>query len=130
MLIICIIIFSAVTVWQYFDKNNIDRPTYQLCKTVYFLLPAMANQIVNVIFFFIGMKIRRTIKAINCQQALMIEGEDPKKPKTRKHVQQIRMRTASNTNMWIIIISIFIVDTYATLYSATLFFFGDDYCFV
>ena len=44
----------------------------------------------------------------------------------KKSMKEIKMRKQALTNMFIIILSIFIVDTYATLYSFIKLVWADD----
>jgi len=57
-----------------------------------------------------------------------MKGEEPEDQVYGKN--QIAMRNRSLRDLWVIIITLFIVDTYATLYSLILFFFGNERCFV
>ena len=59
---------------------------------------------------------------------LLIEGEEFSEKK--QHLKQIEFRRSSYRNMWLIIISFFLVNTYQTLYSLILFFAANDQCYL
>ena len=106
-------------------RNN---PDSFLCKTSYFIVPAIANQLVNVVFFIVGFGISKTIKAQNRAQIDLMKGEEPEDQIYGR--KQIAMRTKSLRDLWVIIISLFICDLYATLYSLILLIFSDDDCYI
>lgn len=58
-------IFTALTLYQFWDKNVKSVGRSGLCHSIYFMLPNLVNQIVNAFFFYIGCHIMNTVKELN-----------------------------------------------------------------
>lgn len=54
-------IFLIMAIYQYWDGNVKKNSRSGLCKTVYFILPNCINQIANGFFFYIGVKVMKSI---------------------------------------------------------------------
>ena len=54
-------IFLIMAIYQYWDGNVTKNSRSGLCKTVYFILPNCINQIANGFFFYIGVKVMKSI---------------------------------------------------------------------
>ena len=66
----------SVTVGQSLMQAGEFGVTYtSLCKTYYFILPNTVNQIVNIVFIFVGYKISKSIREFNKGQLSLIEDE-------------------------------------------------------
>ena len=118
----------SVTIIQAFMLGDIGTRFSGLCKTLYFILPNTLNQIVNIVFVFVGCKISNSIREFNNGQLALIEDEADISVVGPK--QEILARKRSMRNMWIIIGSISFMVTYQSIYSFVLYFAGDDYCIV
>ena len=78
-----------------------------------------------------GYRIHQGVKAVNAQQMDLLLDTDTQ-AKDNDHMaisakQEVRFRKRSERNMWIVILTIFVVDTYMMLYSMILAW-GTDNC--
>ena len=120
----------SVTVGQSLMQAGEFGVTYtSLCKTYYFILPNTVNQIVNIVFVFVGFKISKSIREFNKGQLSLIEDEPDVAVQGQK--QEIEARKKSMCQLWLIIITISFDVTYQSLNSLILFFYGDENeCFI
>lgn len=133
---LAVLTFLVLAIFQKFDKSKVSNITSSLCHTIYFILPNCFNQVANGFFFYIGVKVMRTINEFNCHQTALISpddnggGDDSLDNALKTSQKEIMFRRRAVWNMWVIIITIFVVDMYSTAYSFILFFWANDQCFV
>ena len=154
---IAFIVFTLLFVYQFWDQNLYEQDRSGLCHSFYFIIPSLVNQIVNSFFIYIGVRIMRTINEINSHHTALIT---PVTQPTALNVSASKesssdtshLQTANNTsvsdinfapqtndvehrrkaarNMWLIIVTIFTIATYSSLYSVILFVWADSECYV
>lgn len=66
----------AATVVQAVSLQNLGKDVGKLCHTFYFILPNTVNQLINIVFIAIAVKISKTINEYNTGQMALIQDED------------------------------------------------------
>ena len=69
---VAVLTFLGFAIYQFWDKKVIDANRSELCKTFYFILPNIVNQIANAFFFYIGLKVMKSVQAFNSHQTALI----------------------------------------------------------
>jgi len=68
------------------------RDSRALCHTLYFILPNVVNQLINIVFLYVGLKITQAIKLYNKGQQSLVEGESEEKMPVLRVMQEIKFR--------------------------------------
>lgn len=125
-----LMVYMVFALYQFWDENVTKVDLSNLCHTFYFLLPNVFNQIANGFFLYIGCKVMQAIDVMNRNEELMFASPALTSPSVQETEREIVFRKRAVRNMWIIIATIFLVDTYGTLYSGILFVWSDESCFI
>ena len=60
-----VVVFLGFAFYQFWDKKVVRKSRSELCKTFYFILPNIVNQIANTFFVYIGFKVMKSVNDFN-----------------------------------------------------------------
>ena len=129
MRVTIVVVMILVVVVTFFQSLITSHKNDGLCHTLYFIIPSTVNQIVNIFFVIVGIRITRSIQLFNKNQQRIIEGEETlENQAVIRTKQEIRHRQKSINHMQIIIGCYFFFSTWETLYNVILYYFSNHIC--
>ena len=76
MRVTILVVMILVVVVTFFQSLITQQNKFGLCHTLYFILPSSVNQVVNIFFCIVGLRITQSIQLYNRNQQRIIEGEE------------------------------------------------------